>query len=160
MDRFLFIRHSVALERDEWEGDDMLRPLSKKGVKVAQDMCKKLPKIYEIDLIVSSEAQRALQTARILKEYYPNADFIINEKLNPGCTFEHFDRLLDDLVEFPEVIAFVGHEPDFSEIISEFITESYIRMRLKKPSLVEVEMLDQEIGELRAFLTPKLVKNL
>lgn len=160
MDRFLFIRHSIALEREEWNQDDLLRPLSEKGVKVANDMFKKLPKVYDVDMIVCSKAERAHHTARILAKYYPHAELVCTERLNPGCTFDEFDRVLDELDSLPEIIAFVGHEPDFSEIVSELITESFIRVRLKKPSLVEVEMLDEEIGELRAFLTPKIVKGL
>ena len=46
--RLLFIRHAKALKREKWEKDDLLRPLSEKGIKISKEFFEKLPKMYDI----------------------------------------------------------------------------------------------------------------
>lgn len=160
--KLLFIRHSIALEREDWDRDDLLRPLSKKGVKNANEFFSDIAKIYNIDTIVTSQAKRALETAKILHKYYPKIELIEDDKLNPSSNFENFIKVKDKIeAKFDkiEVIAFVGHEPDFSEIISKLISSSMVDLKLKKPSIVEIEF-NENRGKLMAFLTPKHLKKL
>jgi phosphohistidine phosphatase SixA len=85
-----------------------------------------------------------------------------DERLNPSSSFENFIKVKDKIeTKFDkiEVIAFVGHEPDFSEIISKLISSSMVGVKLKKPSIVEIEF-NENRGELIAFLTPKHLKKL
>lgn len=160
MKRLLFVRHGIALERLNWEEDDLLRPLSEKGIDVSRSFFSKLPKIYDIGMIITSLAERASHTAKLLYEAYPGAILVKDERLNPGCTYEDFEELFDSIDETPETVAIVGHEPDFSEIVSVLVSETYVRTRLKKPSVVDIEMLSPRTGELRNLITPKILKNL
>ncbi len=161
--KLLFIRHSIALEREEFDDDDLLRPLSLKGREVAEEFFSKLPKIYkEIDLIVSSKAIRALQTADILRKSYPNTEYKNTPLLNPSANIKDLRKFLDSCQEKYKCIALVGHEPDFSLMISYIVTcgKGDVMLKLKKPSLVEIDLFDeaQLAGELRNHISPKILK--
>ncbi len=157
--KLLFIRHSIAKERQEWEGDDLERPLSEKGKKVANEFFEKVSKIYDIDLIITSKAKRAKDTANILNSY-AKIKLIEDDKLNPSSTFEDFIRIkekIENKFDNIKVVVFVGHEPDFSQIISKLVSSGVLNIKLSKPCVLEVEFNDN-IGELRSFLTPKNLK--
>jgi len=128
--KLLFIRHSLAVDRMKFSGDDLDRPLTKKGIKRAKKFFKKIKKIYpEIDVIYTSPAIRALQTANILNNFY-NTKLIKTPFLLPGAEFKR-------LKFNNNIVAIVGHEPDLSEFIRTLTFNENIK--LQKPSLAEVE---------------------
>jgi phosphohistidine phosphatase SixA len=147
--RLLFIRHAPALDRLEWYDDDVFRPLTQRGEALAQKTFAKLSKIIKMpDMIFSSEAVRAKQTADILSTAF-GVDVKLSTKLNPGATFKDIKSLLQDN------IAFVGHEPDFSDIIQ---TMTGASIRLKKGGIVELEYdMQTQKGFLKLLLTPKII---
>jgi len=55
------VRHAKAGDRAEWEGDDLLRPLTKSGHRQAEELAGWLKK-EPIDAILSSPYVRCLQT--------------------------------------------------------------------------------------------------
>lgn len=57
----LLIRHASAGDRDEWTGDDRLRPLDKRGRKQAGRLVGLLAP-YPVTRMVSSPADRCVQT--------------------------------------------------------------------------------------------------
>lgn len=57
----IVIRHARAGDRDEWVGDDRLRPLDKKGRKQAERLVEELAG-YELERILSSPYDRCVQT--------------------------------------------------------------------------------------------------
>ena len=61
----LLVRHARAGERDEWRGDDRLRPLDERGDRQAGELVGLL-RDYDFDRIVSSPALRCLQTVEPL----------------------------------------------------------------------------------------------
>lgn len=63
----LLVRHASAGEREEWEGDDRLRPLDKRGRRQADELVGLLSG-YELDRIVSSPAIRCVQTVEPLAQ--------------------------------------------------------------------------------------------
>ncbi|MFP4487560.1 MAG: SixA phosphatase family protein, partial [Campylobacterales bacterium] len=151
----LFVRHAIALERYEWSDDDILRPLSDKGVVVAREFFSSIaPILQEADTIISSKATRAMQTADILIETLGLSSYQKDSALNPGCTIKDVKNILSKHSNSKKLIL-VGHEPDFSEIISSMTSDSIIAMKLKKPSLAEVKLYDAYKGELQLLLQPK-----
>jgi phosphohistidine phosphatase SixA len=62
---FYFVRHAKAGSRGHWQGDDRLRPLSKKGVKQAEALID-LFKPFKISAIYSSPFLRCVQTVEPL----------------------------------------------------------------------------------------------
>ena len=149
--KLLFIRHSLAVERDEWNGHDFDRPLTEKGKKRAKKFFKNIKKIYpKIDYIISSKALRALDTAKIMNEFY-NTNFEITTKLNPGANINDLKEIINNK---EGIIAIVGHEPDLSEMIKALMYAPNLKIKLRKPSLVEVEE-----GVLKALIQYKQYKD-
>ena len=62
---FYFVRHAKAGSRGHWQGDDRLRPVSKKGVKQAQDLIDVF-KPFNVSAIYSSPYLRCVQTVEPL----------------------------------------------------------------------------------------------
>ncbi len=150
--KLLFIRHSLAVEKDEWMGHDFERPLSEKGVKRAKKFFKYIKRIYpEIDFIVTSKATRAKRTADILKEFYPVSVFEETSLLYPGAGINDLKQALQDK---DGVIAVIGHEPDLSEFVKSIMYAPNLKLKLQKPSLIEVEN-----GVLKALLQYKHIKD-
>ncbi|GAX88201.1 phosphohistidine phosphatase [Lebetimonas natsushimae] len=136
MKKFLFIRHSLAVEAYEFKGHDFDRPLTPKGKIRAKGFFRVVKKIYPvINYIITSKAIRAKETAEILKEFYPESVFIETELLFPGANFKNFKEIVENK---NGIIAIVGHQPDLSEFISK-LTHSDCYFKLSKPSLAEVE---------------------
>ncbi len=134
--KVLFIRHSLAVEKEEFLGHDFDRPLVEKGIKRAKKFFKNIKEIYEIDYIITSPALRALQTAEILKGYFPKAVFIKTNRLLPGASINDFKEII---AEKQGTVAIVGHQPDLENIIKEMMHAPNLKMKLSKPSLAEVE---------------------
>jgi phosphohistidine phosphatase SixA len=62
---FYFVRHAKAGSRGHWQGDDRVRPLSKKGVKQAELLIDVF-KPYKLSAIYSSPYLRCVQTVEPL----------------------------------------------------------------------------------------------
>jgi phosphohistidine phosphatase len=150
--KLLFIRHSLAVERDEFTGHDFERPLTEKGVKRAKKFFKYISKLYpDIDFILTSKALRARQTADVLKGFYPGAVFEQTALLYPGAGINEFKQVLQNK---HGVIAVTGHEPDLSEFVKSLMYAPNLKLKLQKPSLAEVED-----GVLKALLQYKHIKD-
>jgi phosphohistidine phosphatase len=154
--RVLFVRHAPALSRASWLRDDMERPLSDKGIIGAKKLFKEFAKIYDAPSVVySSEALRAKETAQLFSKSFKGARIVESSLLNPGATFESFKNLLAD--EKSECVAVVGHEPDFSDILSHILASgATVSIDVKKSSMIEVEINEEFRGTLKAMLPPKI----
>ncbi len=135
--KILFIRHSLAMERNEFLGHDFDRPLTRRGVKRAFRFFNVIKIIYpKIDYIITSQALRAKQTAEVLKKFYKNANYEESSLLLPGSGINELKKILDGK---SGVVAIVGHEPDLSNMIKEIMHAPNLKLKLSKPSLAEVE---------------------
>ncbi len=155
--QILFIRHAKAVSRDEWDQDDLLRPLDEHGAKKARKFFSKLPKIYPIDIIISSKATRAVQTAQILREFYSNCKYFETSKLNPGASPLAFEQLIEKFRSYTN-IAFVGHEPDLGMAIGHFLGCEELPIKIRKASVTQ--LLGDDIFELSSMIYPNLLKGL
>jgi phosphohistidine phosphatase SixA len=61
----ILVRHARAGRRDEWDGDDRLRPLDDRGRRQAEGLVASLAD-YEIERILSSPYIRCVQTVEPL----------------------------------------------------------------------------------------------
>ncbi len=135
--KLLFIRHSLAMDKEVFVGNDLERPLVEKGIKRAKTFFKHIKKIYpKIDYIITSKAKRAKDTALILKEFYKDAIYEETTLLYPGANINDLKKVLKNK---DGIVAIVGHEPDLSEFIKELMFAPNLKIKLKKPSLVELE---------------------
>ena len=78
--------------------------------------------------------------------------------LNPGATANELKELLIPHYDASGCIAVVGHEPDFSLIISELISTQDVSLDIKKASIIEVKVDRYFHGELRFMIPPKFLK--
>ena len=141
--KLLFIRHAIAIERGEFNGNnDLDRPLSEAGIKKAKLTFNAFSKFYEKpDLIISSEAIRAIDTAKLFNNAYNNKiEMEYNHLLNPGCYMLDLKQIIMPIYNEKKTVVLVGHEPDFYYLISELISDDDVNIVIKKGSIIEVEI--------------------
>lgn len=142
-----FLRHGLAGDRDAWQGDDLERPLTKKGVLHMERTAKAFRKMgVKVDAILSSPLKRAVQTAQIAAETL-DMEVTLDERLGYGFGIEALSLIV---AEHPqaEALMLVGHEPDFSSTVSALTGGSDILM--KKGGLARVDL--KEGSELKGRL--------
>lgn len=104
---------------------DYERPLLDKGIKRTQAIAGfLLKKKVSPDLIVSSHAVRALETAKIIasKLKYPAEKIVINENLYFSGP-EAMENILFGLDDELQHIMLVGHNPDMTNFANVFLTQ-------------------------------------
>src|SRR5512143_4204465 len=135
-----FLRHGQAGSREEWKGDDALRPLTKKGMKNMVSQAKWMKEMaLDLDLIVTSPLARAFQTADIgADELKIGEKLMQDDRLSPGF---NIDDLAQVLQNYPNAnnIMLVGHEPDFSQTVSALI--GGCRLVVKKGGLARIDVI-------------------
>jgi len=61
---------------------------------------------------------------------YSNVKFIVDSRLNPGATVNDYHSIISENSKF-EIICLVGHEPDISNFVSDYLTEGKLQIILK-----------------------------
>jgi phosphohistidine phosphatase len=154
-----FLRHGLAGVREEWQGDDAGRPLTKKGRKNMRTQARTLAQLeLPLDVILTSPLTRACQTADIVaNELKMVALLKQDERLAPGFGRDGLELLLAD---YPaaKTIMLVGHEPDFSLTISALTGGG--KVILKKGGLARVDITATAPlqGDLVWLLPPKIMR--
>ena len=157
--KILFVRHAIAVDPMEFNGDDLGRPLTEEGVFKARRLFKMLARFYEApELIVSSNAVRARQTAGLLAEIFPKADRAHTPEFNPGADHRVLVHWLRGLDHTWERVAVVGHEPDISRMIAGAVAHGGLNIEVKKAACIEVDCNRLGRGELTLLLPPWAAK--
>lgn len=151
------LRHAHAGNALVWDGDDDLRPLTEKGRAQAERLGRLLVSAgFVPDAIVTSPLVRARETAEIvggLLRVAPRIDV----RLGRLTSFAELEGLLVDAGS-PIRPLLVGHDPDFSELVSTLVGAP-IPMRKGSLARVDVEVpLQPGTGELRWLLPPDLLR--
>jgi phosphohistidine phosphatase len=148
-----FLRHGQA-DWPDWEKPDDERPLTKRGKKEMHAVAAFLKRIKaRPDLIVTSPLPRASQTAEIAAERL-KVKCRHDKLLAKGFGRQELERLLKKYPE--ESLMIVGHEPDFTQTISQLTGGS---LKLSKAGVVLLE-LDRSWrnGRLLWLFPPKIAK--
>jgi phosphohistidine phosphatase len=152
-----FLRHADAGDPDAWSGPDAARPLSDKGRKQSKRLGEHLALIgFEADAIITSPKVRAAQTAEIVAEPL-GIEVSVDERLAGALELRGLDAVLRDAGDPGRVVA-VGHDPDFSELLSELVGT---RLEMKKGAFASVEVersLRAGAGTLRWLLPPDALR--
>lgn len=147
--RLYFLRHGRAEERSVWNGEDARRPLTEQGVELIRAEAEGLRRVgIDPAMIITSPYQRAAQTAEIVAEHLDlRGRLLHDERLAAGFGVAALEEILREN-EHAAAILLVGHEPDFSDVISELTGGS--RVVLKKGALARVDLPDHSVkrGEL------------
>ncbi|HEY5768154.1 MAG TPA: histidine phosphatase family protein [Candidatus Udaeobacter sp.] len=102
------------------------------------------------DLIVSSPLPRALQTAEVAAEQL-KTKLRQDEALEPGFGISELSTVLKRHPS--KVLMLVGHEPDFSSVISA-LTGAFIKMSKAGVALIDIDP-ETEKGRLLWLFPPK-----
>jgi len=128
MKKLYLIRHGKASQQMM---PDIKRPLIEKGIKRTRKFAKKLKETcVQPDLIVSSPAVRAYQTAEILAEIfeYPMDKIDINQYFY----FHPEEAVLHQLMGLPDTVQTVfitGHNPIWTDIADELMQQDIWHLR-------------------------------
>jgi len=161
----LVVRHGVAGEREDWSGDDDLRPLTDDGIAKMRKAAQGLHTLIErVDLLAASPLVRAQQTAEILaKALRYSGDIETVDALRPG---QDPPQLLEWLRQHgaSEMIAVAGHEPHLSTAVWWLLSERRDRrFELKKGGACLLRFEDKvEAGKAQLvwLLTPTQLRAL
>jgi phosphohistidine phosphatase len=122
MKTLILVRHAAAGASKD--GSDERRPLSAEGIRQARKTAEKLAaRSVRPDRIVSSPADRALATARIVAEALGTDDgrFLPDDRVYEASEAAHLLRLIRDLNDADGVVVIVGHQPVLGELTSALV---------------------------------------
>jgi phosphohistidine phosphatase len=148
-----FLRHGEA-DWPGWTKPDDERPLTDFGKKEVRQVAKFLNRLkVRPDLIVSSPLPRALQTAEVAAEQL-KTKLREDEALEPGFGISELKTVLKRHPS--KVLMLVGHEPDFSSVISA-LTGASVKLSKAGVALVDIDQEAQE-GRLLWLFPPKFAR--
>ena len=148
-----FLRHGEA-DWPGWTKPDDERPLTDFGKKEVRQVAKFLNRLnVKPDLIVTSPLPRASQTAEIAAEQL-KTKLRQDEALEPGFGISELSTVLKR--HRSKVLMLVGHEPDFSSVISA-LTGASLKLSKAGVALVDVGQEAQE-GRLLWLFPPKFAR--
>ena len=156
--RVIFIRHGIAQPREDWVGTDFSRPLTDEGKEKLQKISYVMSKFVKIDNIISSNYSRAKETSEVLKKNF-SVEVEINDTIALGADYRDFLKIFKANRNL-ESIMFVGHEPDFSEVISKITGLTCGSLKVKKASYIELDVDENFQGTLLNFMAPRTILNL
>lgn len=152
--KLFFLRHGIAADREEWNGRDFDRPLTREGQDRMEREAKSIARLdLSLDAILSSPLVRAKQTAEIVASALKMR---VMEDARLGPEFDA--RLLAEMLREhagAKSLMIVGHEPNFSETISDVVGGG--RIDLKKGGLAYVDLDGDRSGQLVWLIPPKVL---
>jgi len=156
--RIYFLRHGLA-DRAAYSGsDDRLRPLTPAGIERLEAEGKTMARLgMGCDLIVTSPLTRCRQTADIAAAALGLEDQVHEDaRLAPGFSLADLAGILQDHGD-REVVMLVGHEPDFSCLVSALTGGSDIVF--KKGGLARIDLVPGPplAGDLVWLIPPKIL---
>jgi len=148
-----FLRHGEA-DWPGWTKPDDERPLTDFGKKEVRQVGKFLNRLkVKPDLIVTSPLPRALQTAEAAAEEL-KTKLRQDEALEPGFGISELSTVLKR--HRSKVLMLVGHEPDFSSVISA-LTGGFVKMSKAGVALIDIDP-ETEKGRLLWLFPPKFAR--
>ena len=146
-----FLRHGEA-DWPHWTRPDDERPLTDFGKKEVRQVAKFLDRLkVKPNLVVTSPLPRALQTAEAAAEQL-KAKLRQDEALEPGFGISELRTLLKR--HGSKVLMLVGHEPDFTSLISA-LTGASLKLSKAGVALVDFDP-ETEKGRLLWLFPPKV----
>ncbi len=151
------VRHGVAANRSEWQGNDADRPLTQEGREEMQRVAAAIAKLgLAFDAILTSPYVRTTETAEIIAKKLGMTDKLAtDDRLEYGFGRKKLRKILSDH-DSAQALMLVGHEPDFSILIGKLTGG---RVVLDKGGLALVTLPDTATlkGELSWLLPPKVL---
>lgn len=155
----ILVRHGIAVEAREWDGDDAARPLTEKGKTRTLRAAAGLRSLgLEPTHILSSPYARARETAALLQSVLPAGRSVqMCRELEPDRPPSSMVSLFASLPPAATVVC-VGHEPTLGQLASVLLTGKPLpAFRFKKAGACLIELPDPvqpARGILRWWLEP------
>lgn len=156
--RLHLVRHADAGDPEAWTGPDAARPLSDKGRTQAERLGMFLAD-HDVrpDAVITSPKLRAFQTAEIVARHLGVA-VATDDRLGGQMDLARLDTVLTDAGDPVRPMLF-GHDPDFSEFVSELCGAANVPMRKGALAKIDVERpLESGGGTLRWLIPPDAVR--
>jgi phosphohistidine phosphatase SixA len=152
------LRHAHAGDPETWDGPDAARPLSQKGRAQAERLGSFLADIaFRPDAVITSPKVRAAQTAEIVANQL-GVGVTEDDALAGSLDLDAVDGVLARGGD-PERAVIVGHDPDFSELLSMLCDTDNAPMRKGAFARIEVDRpLKAGRGTLRWLIPPDALK--
>ena len=152
------LRHAHAGDSTTWEQADELRPLTEKGRRQSERVGRLLAAAgFAPEALLTSPLVRARETAEIVADLL-GVRAREERRLGEPLDLATLDAILDDAGS-PRRALIVGHDPDFSELVSELVGGSSIFMRKGALARIDVERpLERGSGDLRWLVPPDLLR--
>ena len=163
MKSITIIRHAES-SWDSVVATDFERPLNKRGFSDAKLMGDALVnKKINLDMIISSTANRAITTAKIIADQIKFNDEIKEEENIYGASYKDLFSMITKLDDSFDSMALVGHNPTL-HILSENLSNKRF-MKFPTCSIVHVifdvnSWVKIQSGNLEYFLFPKLYRDI
>jgi phosphohistidine phosphatase len=125
MKQIILVRHATAAAKGP-RVDDFSRSLRKRGRKESQTMADWYKKCAATpDLLISSPAHRAIETAEIFAEVigYRNRKIVKDQTLYGGLSPNDFLVYIKKLDDHYNSVMIFGHDPEFTEFAQHIVTE-------------------------------------
>jgi len=136
------LRHAVAVEREDWNGDDAARPLTPEGERQLRKVCAAMKRLAPgFDAVVSSPYERAKRTAEIVaEELNLKKQLKFSDELRPEGDPKKLVREITTSGRPPENLLLVGHEPYLGELVSVLLTgKAKLEIDFKKAGLCRLK---------------------
>jgi len=159
----IFLRHGIAMDQEDWDGDDRSRPLTKEGADRTKSAVRGLRALkVRADILWSSPLKRARQTAEIAKTELPFTSKIeLIEDLSPEAAPDALIARLAD-VKRGTIVFCVGHEPHLSTTISSMISgKTAASVDMKKAGACSIRFTagpKSGAGVLQWLVPPKILR--
>jgi phosphohistidine phosphatase len=157
MKNLILVRHAKAKKRSP-EMDDFERKLTKVGKNDSREVAEYVTKILnKIDLLITSPALRAKETAEIFAKSFKSKPKILEEGLlYEGEVEEIIERISNITKGYNNVMIF-GHNPTFDELAKK-LTGDDMHLRKAGAICIEGESFDDILsgkGKLKWMVDPK-----
>ena len=160
--KLLIVRHAIAMEKNEFVGNDDLRPLTLEGIRKMKKNARGLETLVERpSLLVSSPLTRAVQTAELLQTVWEGLEILICESLRPNSKPQALATWINERLDAGrELVTLTGHEPHLSEVI-QWMTGGRIELKKGGACLIEFDdRIAKSAGVLKWLVTPQILRSL
>ena len=144
-----FLRHADAGDSAAWAGDDTDRPLSNEGREQATRLGAYLKALkVKPDVVITSPMVRASDTAKLVGELLGRG-ITRDGRLAGGLEADGLAALLGELDAGVGTVLLVGHDPDFSSLVSWLAGAP---LSLGKGALARIDLPGGSVGPGRGSL--------
>lgn len=138
MKTLIVLRHGKTEEQAR--GGDRARTLTERGRRESATMGRLIGELAQPDLVVSSNAARARETAEIASAWFDYAGEIVIEPAIYAAMLDTLIAVVRDLPDDANVVVLVGHNPGFEDLSWALAEEGSEMVRLPTAAFAHLEL--------------------